>query len=282
MDADWTTTALFSPSKARVQQAQAKDWAAVDSWLAKKYGPRLPTFERNEATLQALLQLASLNETADEQRSQVERIEKAALHGLTKRPGGISDDVLPPLLSELANETHVDTLAEILVTVDAPNADVVRAGHRIVDLTSSNFERSQQLKRTEAQLDALRTEQNRVKSLLEELRSDDFRAPEDIAEHTTEWTRSTKQLKAKIAEYDERLASSRPATATAGLDAVQRKADEVSNYRVRLASLEAELHAFRDLPADACSARNVIEEARDRLRDLTSRRNKLFESLAET
>lgn len=36
-DADWAASALFSPSKARIAQAQARDWGFVDSWLAKRY-----------------------------------------------------------------------------------------------------------------------------------------------------------------------------------------------------------------------------------------------------
>lgn len=282
MDSDWTATALFSPSKARVQQAQAKDWAAVDSWLAKKYGARFPTFERNEDTLQALLVLANVNETADEQRAQVERIEKAALQGLSKKSGGIHEQILPPMLSELASETHVDTLAEILVALDAPSPDSVRVGLRIVDLTSTEFERAEQLKRTEAQLMALRSEQKHMKSLLDELHGDEFAAPADSAESTAEWIRSTKQLKAKIAEYEERLSSSRPTTAASGLQAVQSKADELSKQQNHLDSLDAELSAFQDLPADGRSARKMLEEARDKLRDLTTKRDKAFEQMVET
>lgn len=79
-DTYWTASALFSPSKARQQQAQAKDWSFVDAWLQRRYGTKsVPAFERNEDTLQALLALATLNESADEQRNLVHRIHKAAL-----------------------------------------------------------------------------------------------------------------------------------------------------------------------------------------------------------
>ncbi len=80
MDSEsWTAGALFSPSKARHQQAQAKDWAYVETWLAKKYAPRaVPAFERNDDTLQALLMQANSNEAADLERDLIDRVEQNA------------------------------------------------------------------------------------------------------------------------------------------------------------------------------------------------------------
>jgi hypothetical protein len=86
MDTTLTPTDLFSPSKARQQRAQAQDWASVDSWLSTKYpGRSLPTFERNEDTLRALLALAAANERADEERELVESVEREALNELSKQ-----------------------------------------------------------------------------------------------------------------------------------------------------------------------------------------------------
>lgn len=62
-------TALFSPSKAAAQRAQAQDWHAIDVWLSSKYqGRSVPTFERNEDTLKILLDLVAANERGDEER----------------------------------------------------------------------------------------------------------------------------------------------------------------------------------------------------------------------
>jgi len=78
--------ALFSPSKARQQQAQAKDWIFVDSWLSKKYYPKsVPPFERNEETLQALMMLVAYNERADEEKALVEKVEGKALEELREK-----------------------------------------------------------------------------------------------------------------------------------------------------------------------------------------------------
>lgn len=80
--------ALFSPSKARQQQAQAKDWIFVDSWLSKKYHPKpVPSFERNEETLQALMTLVAFNERADEEQALVEKVERQALNELEEKVG---------------------------------------------------------------------------------------------------------------------------------------------------------------------------------------------------
>lgn len=80
--------ALFSPSKARQQQAQAKDWIFVDSWLSKKYHPKpVPSFERNEETLQALMTLVAFNERADEEQTLVDKVERQALNDLEEKVG---------------------------------------------------------------------------------------------------------------------------------------------------------------------------------------------------
>lgn len=282
MDAEWTASALFSPSKARAQQAQAKDWAAVDSWLAKRYPSRLPIFERNEDTLHALLTLANFSENADEQRGQVDRIEKTTFQAIAKRQGGIGSEVVQALILELSGEAHLDTLAEALVSSDCPNANVAVMGAKIVNLTSSEFEMAQQMKHVKAQVDALKTEQDRLQKVLQELESDAFRAPADIAETTAEWQKTTKHLTAKIAEYKERLSASQPGAAPNSIEDVQRRADDVGRQRDQLASLETQLKAYQDLPTDTRGARRKLEEARDQLRRLTSKRDQLFEDLVDT
>lgn len=278
---DWTASALFSPSKARAQQAQAKDWNAVEAWLAKKYGSRMPTFERNEDTLQALLNLANLNENADEQRGQVEKIQKAALQSLAKKQDGVAGEILHTVLVESANDSSLDTLAELAVTLDCPTSDASTLAREMVDLTSTEFEMRQQVLRTEAQLAALKDEQTRVTQLLRQLKSDDFKAPVDTVENTAEWARMTKQLKAKVSEYEERLSASRPVSQSTGFEMVQQKLEEVDQQGALLAGLDAELKAFQNLPSDARQMKTTVEGARERLRKLTERRDRLFEGLVD-
>ncbi|KAK4612241.1 hypothetical protein CLAFUW4_12886 [Fulvia fulva] len=281
MDSDWTASALFSPSKARVQQAQAKDWAAVDAWLLKRYGSRMPTFERNEDTLQALLTLANLNENADEQRTQIERIEKTALQSLSKRQGGISDEVLQAMQVELVNETHLDTLAETMVALDCPNTDATTMGSAMIQLASTDFEMKQQLERTQAQLGRLKDEQARATKILEELKGNEFQPPEDIVTNTAEWTKTAKHLKAKVAEYEERIAASRPSSSGNSFATFSQKAAEVASQREQFLRLESEMSAFKGLPADSRAARRKVEEGREQLRQLTMKRDRLFEGMVE-
>ena len=83
---DLLPSALFSPSKAAQQRAQAQDWHHVDTWLASKYqGRSVPQFERNEETLKAFLALVAANEKADEERDVLWSIQKEALADLKSK-----------------------------------------------------------------------------------------------------------------------------------------------------------------------------------------------------
>lgn len=71
----------------------AKDWTYIDQWLTSHYRPNpVPPFERNPATLKALLALASANETADEEVALKRQVQAKALRELKDR------HVCPPSL----------------------------------------------------------------------------------------------------------------------------------------------------------------------------------------
>lgn len=85
MDDSALGDALFSPSKAAQQRAQAHDWQHVEAWLSSLYPNRaLPTFERNEETLKALLELAAANERADEEATMVVALEEEVRHEMSE------------------------------------------------------------------------------------------------------------------------------------------------------------------------------------------------------
>ena len=283
-DAEWEGSTLFSPSKARAQQAQAKDWASVESWLSKKYASkRLPPFERNEETLQALLTLAALNENADEQRNHVERVEKAALMAHTKRASN-TDKIYQYTLSKFDQDQnqHLDILAETVVCLNSPDTDVKTLATALVDLTSQKFVAERQMQTTEFQLNALKSEQEKVTKLLQELKHDRFQPPSDLAEQTAEWARNSKHLKAKVAEYDDRLStirSSQPSTST--LESVMQYTEGLRVQTKRLSELDSELKAFQSLPSTSKAAQAKVDGARDELLKLTQERDRLFERLAE-
>ena len=280
---DWSASALFSPSKARVQQAQAKDWASVDAWLFKRYASKqLPNFERNEETLEALLTLATMNENADEQRSHVDRIEKAALQAYSIRKSTIADDTHHLLLSSLEDREHLDALAEVAVSLNSKDASVSAMATALVDLTSQQFAVEQRVQRAEAQLQDIQSEQEKMKSLLEELNQDAYHPPTDLSEQTAGRIRDTKQLKAKVGEYDERLAGLRLAQPrTARIEDITLQVEDLETHQSRLGELNAELKAYQSLPTDAEAAHAELEVAREELRRFTSERDGLFEGLVD-
>ncbi|KAI7084763.1 hypothetical protein KC356_g6471 [Hortaea werneckii] len=276
---DWTATALFSPSKARAQQAQAKDWASVDAWLGKKYGKRIPTFERNEETLQALLTLATANEGADEQRSLIDKVEKQALHTSPKRTS--EDEALYQELLESLDPRateYLDSLSGSFAALGASN--ILEAASKVCSLQDDQFTASEQIKRAESQYNNLRQEQSRLRNTLHELQNEEFTAPTDLPQQTSEWARNAKHLRAKLAEYDERLSAIRNASGVSSLlEDVSTKSREIQKQRMEFREREVELSAFDSLPSDPRAARADLDEARANLRRLTARRDALFEDM---
>lgn len=224
---DWTASALFSPSKARIAQAQAQDWLFVDTWLARKYaGKRPPAFERDEETLEALLALATVNDHADEQRSTLDKVEKAALTALTKKSPNA--DVYELISGQLNAEGRqsLDALAQTAVVLDVPltssSTDLATAA---ISLQQHHFELSQLQHRLAHQTEAARSDMLRLKPILRELDDDAFQSAPDLPEKTSDWTRNSKHLKAKIGEYDERYAVLRPPNAALEIENVVKQND---------------------------------------------------------
>ncbi|KAI7180743.1 hypothetical protein KC343_g12935 [Hortaea werneckii] len=276
---DWTATALFSPSKARAQQAQAKDWASVDAWLGKKYGKRIPTFERNEETLQALLTLATANEGADEQRSLIDKVEKQALHTSPKRTPedeGLYQELLESLDAQAAE--YLDSLSGSFAALGASN--ILEAASKVCSLQDDQFTASEQIKRAESQYNNLRQEHSRLRNILHTLQNKEFTVPTDLPQQTSEWARNAKHLRAKLAEYDERLSAIRNASGVSSLlESVSSKSRENQKQRMEFREWEVELSAFDSLPSDPRAARAELDEARANLRRLTARRDALFEDM---
>ncbi|KAI7278500.1 hypothetical protein KC345_g5920 [Hortaea werneckii] len=276
---DWTATALFSPSKARAQQAQAKEWASVDAWLGKKYGKRIPTFERNEETLQALLTLATANEGADEQRSLIEKVEKQALHTSPKRSSedeGLYQELLESLDAQATE--YLDSLSGSFAALGASN--ILDAASKVCSLQDDQFTVNEQIKRAESQYNNLRQEHSRLRNILHELQNEALIPPGDLPQQTSEWARNTKHLRAKLAEYDERLSAIRNASGVSSLlESVSTKSRENQKQMMEFQEREVELSAFDSLPSDPRAARAELDEARANLRRLTARRDALFEDM---
>ncbi|KAK5114746.1 hypothetical protein LTR62_002320 [Meristemomyces frigidus] len=278
---EWTAAALFSPSKARAQQAQAREWQAVDSWLAKSYGNRLPAFERNEETLQALLMLANVNEDADEHHFLTEKLGRQALLASGKASAG-QDDAYHTLFESLGSlgREHLETMA--FLAAELGTADTKEMARGTSDLTTRNFELAEQVSQVEVQRASLQRETDWVRVMLDGLRSGRFMPAKSLAEQTAEWTRASKQLKTKLVEYDERASALRASTnTTPSLNEVSDQANSLAIQQDRLTGLRSELSAYEGLPSDPITAKAKIEAARTALRKSTVERDRLFEELAE-
>ncbi|KAK5005331.1 hypothetical protein LTR28_007838 [Elasticomyces elasticus] len=246
----WTASALFSPSKARQQQVQAKDWAFVDGWLAKLYAPKaVPIFERNEETLQALLTLANANEAAHLERDLVDKLEQ-------------------------------DAYREYQQTVSSLSQKHVPLAHDIISLTDTKYNLEEQLSRVSTLQQSLEREQIRLERIFSEVQSDSFKPSPDLPEKTNDYLRSTKTTKAKLAEYNERL------NTFAAVPRTRPSIDDVANHRAEATTLvsklevvTAKLDAFHGLPTDPNLARARVEAAKVELRGLIRKRDNLFETL---
>ncbi|KXL50246.1 hypothetical protein M433DRAFT_151403 [Acidomyces richmondensis BFW] len=280
--ADWTAYALFSPSKARAQQAQAKDWAFVDAWLAKKYDKRIPVFERSEETLQALLSLATLNEAADEQRGAVERVEKLAMQAHSRR-GQESNDAFQSIIASLTNSglESLQALSDVAITLET--ADHRRMAMRLATITTDCFDLAEQLRSSREQQHVLQQEDTRLKGILHALHDDSLKAPSSLSEQTVELGRNSKQMRAKLNEYDERLRTlGTDSSISPSMDNILEQLSLLKAERERMHVLKTELDVFEGLPSDPKAARSKLESARRELETITSRRDTLFERLLDT
>ncbi|GAB7365845.1 hypothetical protein MBLNU230_g7177t1 [Neophaeotheca triangularis] len=278
---------LFSPSKARQHEAQARDWVYIDTWLARKYRVP-PAFERNEQTLQALLALASATDGADETRDLRCQVEKAALGELREREGGLSGrerevyGVLGEAVEGVGGGESLGALAGAAVAVDAVDGEGVgELGGKVVALTHRRFELEERVRRVEAQLGSLRAEQARTEALILDLQDEGFQVSSELPRQISEWQRNSKHLKAKIAEYDERLGGAKTTgNAIERLHQIEILIAETAKQEKRLAELHAELEVYQDLPADVRGAQQKLDKARNELAELTMKRDGLFEGLS--
>lgn len=278
---DWVTSTLYSPSKARAHQAQAKDWEAVDAWLSKKYATRrIPVFERNDETLPALLALAELNEAADDQRVHVDRIEKNVLATTSKRASE-EGEIYRSVAAAVDKDENLALLAQTIVYLDCAIVDMTAISSAILDLTSQSFIAHQQAMQVESQIAALVLEQQRLAEQLKNLQRDSFKTPTVLSEQTSEHLRNSKHMKAKLAEYGDRLNGLHSFDRSQQqVSSLIQDSDDLDTILHRINTTEAELELYQNLPTDARAARDRVRNVKEQLVKLIRRRDELFENLA--
>lgn len=279
-------SAIFSPSVARQHAATSKDWNYVDNWLSTKFnGKSPPAFERNNDTLKALLALATLNESADEERELLARVEAKALKDLqAKEEADPNTDLLHSLEDCLTREgeASLDALSSLSVALNQPIPDMETMGRKIIDLHVASHDLDQAVDRVSILENYLKTELEKINNLVEELQGDAYQPPPDLMKQTVDYRRRIKGLSSKLPELKERVASLTAASGTP-ITIEQVQAEEVK-YKALMATvkdLETQVKGYHGLPQDTDLARLELESLRVELRNLIRQRDSMFEGLVE-
>ncbi|KAM3069943.1 hypothetical protein ACMFMG_004021 [Clarireedia jacksonii] len=271
--------AIFSPSVARQQRAAAKDWSYIDTWLSQKFtNQAIPVFERNPATLKALLALAALNETADEEQ---ELLSRARQNALAEVQGSLTNSPSTELLHTLEDslspdgQASLDTLAQLSTSLNISTPSPEAIGRNL----------DQALERVSIMQRALTAELDRLSSLLESLQSPDYEAASDVPKQTLDIQRKSKILASKLPEIQDRIATlsslSDSSTPKLTVQVVKDEEDNFKEWLEKVHDLETQVKGFHGLPHDTDLARLELESLRMELRDLTRERDGLFEGLVE-
>lgn len=276
--ADWAASALFSPSKAKAQQARARDWAAVDAWLVRKYGDNAPVFERNEATLGALMELAAFNDDRDESQALLDRVAKSCHQMLSRNGIAKTENEFFGNCIHGIDEELLDSLARTELLLGTSQMSTMAGDAQY--LTAQVYAEQQTLLHCQTQQATVVQERVRLESILTELSSDDFKIPEDYAGKTQANVRNAKQLRSKISEYEDRLAGSQgPHTERHSLSGLIAHEDRLAKEQSRMQEALSELAATKDFPTDKAAAGRTLDTTKDELRALLVERDRLFEGM---
>jgi len=279
---------ILSPSKAAEAISLSRSWTSIKSFLAPLLYPNpVPPFERNEATLNAILALASHSESLTEQHTLLSETRAEALNELRELAQHDADaDLLGTIEDSLTREGHqaLDALTSTPTTLGGLSSDPEQMALAVVSLTRAEFDNQQQMQRVDEQRKHLERELVRIRSQFAELKGEGFQTPQDLVKQTSEWTRGTKQLSLKLREYKERvvrleeITGGRPHIEIPELGAEER---EVREMEAMVQSLEGQVKAFEDLPPDKELALMEVKRVRRDLELVTRRRDSLFEGLVE-
>ncbi|KAI9861499.1 MAG: hypothetical protein M1824_002391 [Vezdaea acicularis] len=286
MSTHLSPSALFSPSTARIQLAQAKDWNYIDTWLTQRFGGKpAPPFERNPETLKALLALAAWNEAADEERDVVGKLERKVCKELKVE---MENDPNARVLAgveeslTLAGAKALETLGSLATALSVPTAPTSFAlAIGLQSLTKTQQLLAQQVERVVTLQASLDNSLTSLKRMIEDLHGPTYAAPPNIQKHTQDWQRGSKQLSAKLVEYKERLASMPKFEVGVTIEEVEQRERELTDIRGKVKEVEGRVNAYEGLPPEKEAAIREVEKVRKELRREIRRRDRLFEGLVE-
>jgi len=280
-------SAIFSPSVARQQLAAAKDWNYIDSWLSTKFnGKTPPPFERNNDTLKALLALTALNETADEERELLARVEAKALQDLqAKRETDPNAQLLNSIEESLTREGHasLEALSTLSITLNQAIPDVEKVGRSIIDLQVTAYDLDQASDRVSILEKHLASELDTINALIKDLQSDEYQPSSILSKQTLDYQRKTKALASKLPELKDRVTSLSASLGNSKvtLQDAQREEEKFKNLLAVVKDLEVQVKSYHSLPQDTDLARLELESVKVELQDLTRQRDSMFEGLVE-
>lgn len=294
--------AIFSPSVARLAASTAKDWSYVDAWLATKYKGRTPPpFERNPDTLKVLLALANLNESADENRDLLARVEAGALQDISTAADRMQDedeygngtvrvpafraDFLVALEEALPRDgsTSLDAMATAALRLGLAYPEPAQLAQAQLALLTRASDVSQALARVEVLQRHLRDESTQLDALLAEVGGDAYRPPADLARRNVEMQREVRALSKGLPEMKGQVAALARAVGVPD-PTVEQVCQEEETYLELLEvkrGRERQVAEFEGLPPDLDQARQQLDSLRRELRSITERRDAVFENLVE-
>lgn len=301
------TAAIFSPSVARAAASTAKDWSYIDGWLRTKYSGRThPAFERNADTLRALLALAAHNEAVDEERDRLFRIEEAALKEVQdadaekQRRRQDEDREMPLLDGELTRDdmlsavengltregrNALDAMANMAVELGMAYPTPETLGCRFVELHGKVFELDQTIERVGLLQKYLDRESKSLDDFIDELHDNkEYKPDPDLARQNLELQRQIKAMSAKLPDLKQQVVSLEKSVGGMPSLAVEHVRKDEEAYLDLLAKkkhLDTQVQAFAALPPDVEAARAELDALRTRLRNMSRKRDTVFEGLVE-
>lgn len=280
--------AIFSPSVAKKQIAEAKEWSIIDNWLLSKFGGKPPPiFERNSDTLKALLALATFNENADEEICMMTKVEANALKNLKASIAKDSDiDLLISLESRLTRDgkSGLEALSDLSVTLNRPLPKIEALGRHLVDLQINSDFLDQMSDRVGTLEAHLNTELENIDVLIGDLQSQAYQPSTDLAKQVINIQRKIKEISIKLPELRDRVTSlSFPSSerSTVTIHDVKSEEKKFNELLKIVQKLELEVKSYHGLPHDVSLARIELENLRAELFKLISMRDNMFEDLID-
>ncbi|KAK2612147.1 hypothetical protein QQS21_001877 [Conoideocrella luteorostrata] len=293
--------AIFSPSVARIAASAAKNWSYVDSWLLSRFpqGQKIPQFERNSATLKALLAIASVNEDVSNSHALIDRASKAALHELRDSEGveGLVDNSSNHERTSILREAILSRTASFLsqegrTALKALAVTAVRHGmgfpnpedlaYEFLDLQISLLQTEHMIVRVGFLNEHLHHEMIKSNRLLSILQSHDYKLPSGLPKQNLELQRTTRARAVQLSDAREHQ-NSRPLRRSSHptVQSVMKQEQHLLALIEEKKKMDTKISVFELLPSDPERAREQIEALQQQLMHFTTRRDQVFEGLIE-